>query len=447
MGGYVMRSFGLACLLVLASGSASTIAHAQGANWVTSWTGSAQGPYPIGNASAQPKLSFAFPDPAAGARDQTFRLIVHPVLWGRSARLRLSNALGTQPVTFDHVFVGQQAIAGTLVRGSNAVVAFAGQGSVTVPPGQSVWSDPVSLGFVRDPADPALAGRKLAVSIHVAGQSGPMTWHAKALTTSYVTPPGTGAAASAEEGDDAFPFSTASWYFLDAIDVDAPAGTRLVVALGDSITDGTDSTLNGDDRWPDVLARRLQARYGSKVAVVNEGIGGNRIIGPSVYTPAQPFPGGPSAQQRLDRDDIGLSGVSSVIWMEGTNDFGKADDGATPEQADAGVKDVVDRLRARLPGIRIIGATLSPNLNSTNPDHGSADEDRKVRAYNDVVRTTKLFDAVVDFNKVTLDPETGEMKPEFVPDSTIGGPGDKLHPNRAGYQAMGNSIDLGQFAP
>lgn len=111
------------------------------------------------------------------------------------------------------------------------------------------------------------------------------------------------------------------------------------------------------------------------------------------------------------------------------------------------MKDVVDRLRAWLPGVRIIGATLSPNLNSTNPDHGSADDDRKVRAYNDIVRTTKLFDAVVDFNKVTLDPETEEMKPEFVPDSTIGGPGDKLHPNRAGYQAMGTSIDLGQFAP
>jgi len=442
-----MRSIGLACLLALTIGPASTIAHAQGPNWVTSWTASAQGPYPSGNASAQPRLTFAFPDPAAGARDQTFRLIVHPVLWGRTARLRLSNAFGTQPVTFDHVFVGQQAIAGTLVRGSNAAVAFAGQGSVTVQPGESVWTDPISLGFVNDPSDPALAGRKLAVSLHVAGQSGPMTWHAKGLTTSYVTAPGAGAAASAEEGDGVFPFSTASWYFLDAIDVDAPAGTRLVVALGDSITDGTDSTLNGDDRWPDVLARRLQAQYGSKVAVVNQGIGGNRIIGPSVYTPSQPFPGGPPAQQRVARDVLSLSGVSSVIWMEGTNDFGKAGEGATPEQVEAGVKDVVDRLRARLRGVRIIGATLSPNLNSTNPDHGSADEDRKVRVYNEFVRTTKLFDAVVDFNKVTLDPETGEMKPEFVPDSTIGGPGDKLHPNRAGYQAMGNSIDLGQFAP
>jgi len=441
-----MRSVQLASLL------AAVIACAPGAlaqtpNWVTSWTGSAQGPYPIGNASAQPNLSFAFPNAAAGARDQTFRLIVHPGLWGRSARLRLSNAYGTQPVTFDHVFAGEQAIAGTLVKGSNAPVAFGGQTNVTVQPGRSVWSDPVSLAFIHDPAEPSMTGRKLAISFHVAGQSGPMTWHAKGITTSYVTAPGAGAAAAADDGDDAFPFATASWYFLDAVDMDAPAGTKLAVAFGDSITDGTASTLNGDDRWPDVLARRLQAQYGSRVVVVNQGIGGNRIIGPASYTPEKPFAGGPSAQQRLERDILQLSGVSSVIWMEGTNDFGKGGEGATPEQVEAGVKDVVERLRARLPGVKIIGATLTPNLHSTNAEHGSDEENTKVLAYNDFLRTTKLFDAVVDFNKVTVDPASGEMRSEFVPDNTIGGPGDKLHPNRAGYRAMANSIDLGLLAP
>jgi lysophospholipase L1-like esterase len=310
-----------------------------------------------------------------------------------------------------------------------------------------VWSDPVSLGFIHDPADPALVGRKLSVSFHVVGQSGPMTWHAKGLTTSYVTAPGAGAAAAADEGDTAYPFATASWYFLDAVDMDAPSGTKLVVAFGDSITDGTDSTLNGDDRWPDVLARRLQAQYGNRVVVVNQGIGGNRIIGPATYTPQKPFAGGPAAQQRLDRDILQLSGVSAVIWMEGTNDFGKGGEGATPEQVEAGVKDVVGQLRARLPGVKIIGATLTPDLHSTNPEHGSDEENKKILAYNDFLRDTKAFDAVVDFNKVTLDPASGEMKPEFVPDNTIGGPGDKLHPNRAGYRAMANSIDLGLLAP
>jgi lysophospholipase L1-like esterase len=445
-----MPRFRHACLLAalaLAAPLAPIAAHAQAPNWVTAWTGSAQGPYPVGNASAQPNLKFAFPDPAAGAKDQGFRLILHPDLWGHRARLRFSNAFGTKPVTFDHVFVGEQAIAGTLVPGTNAPLTFGGQDSVTVPPGQSVWSDAVALGFVHDPADPALAGRKLAASFHVTGASGPMTWHAKALTTSYLTPPGAPPAASAEEGDGAFPFSTASWYFLDAVDVDAAPGTKLVVAFGDSITDGTDSTLNGDDRWPDDLARRLHATYGARVAVVNQGIGGNRIVGPTTYTPARPFAGGPAAEQRLDRDILALSGVTSVIWMEGTNDFGNSGEGVTVEQVEAGVARVVERLRARIPGIRIIGATLTPNLHSTNPDHGSAEEDAKVRAYNAFVRATKLFDGVADFAKVTADPETGEMKAEFVPDSTIGGPGDKLHPNRAGYRAMADAIDLAPLAP
>jgi lysophospholipase L1-like esterase len=433
------------CVLAAALAAAPG-AYAQTANWVTSWTGAVQGPFPVGNASAQPNLSFAFPTPAAGARDQGFRLIVHPDFWGPRARLRLSNAYGTQPVTFDHVFVGEQAVAGTLVHGTNAAVAFSGQASVTVPPGQSVWSDPVALGFVHDSADPALVGRKLAVSFNVVGQSGPMTWHAKGLTTSYLTPQGADAAVSAQESDTAFPFSTASWYFLDAVDMAAPAGTKLVVALGDSITDGTDSTLNGDDRWPDDLARRLHAAYGTKIVVVNQGIGGNRIVGPTTYTPAQPFSGGPSAEQRLDRDVITLSGVSSVVWMEGTNDFGKGGEGVTVEQVEDGVKRVVDRLRVKLPGVKIIGATLTPNLHSTNPDHGSPEEARKVKAYNDFVLTTDLFDGVADFGRATIDPETGELRPEFVPDSTIGGPGDKLHPNRAGYQAMANTIRIEQLA-
>jgi lysophospholipase L1-like esterase len=440
-----MRPTRLTCL-VAAVVAVSLHAHAQAPNWITSWTGSVQGPYPVGNASAQPNLKFAFPDPAAGANDQSFRLIIHPDLWGARTRLRLSNAYGTQPVTFDHVYVGEQALAGSLVHGTNTEVAFAGQASVTVPPGGSVWSDPVALPFVHDAADPALVGRKLAVSFHIADASGPMTWHAKALTTSYLSPPGAGAAATADEADAALPFSTASWYFLDAVDMQAAPGTRLVVTFGDSITDGTDSTLNGDDRWPDDLARRLHAAYGIRVVVVNQGIGGNRIIGPTTYTSAQPFAGGPSAEQRLDRDVLALSGVTSVIWMEGTNDFGRAGEGVTVEQVEAGVKTIVDRLHGKLPGVKIIGATLTPTLHSTNPDHGSPEEAAKVNAYNSFVLSTKLFDGVADFSKVTLDPETGEMKAEFVPDSTIGGPGDKLHPNRAGYQAMADSIDLAPLA-
>jgi lysophospholipase L1-like esterase len=352
--------------------------------------------------------------------------------------LRFSNAFGTQPVTFDNVYAGQYAIAGTLVPGTNRPVRFGGAENVTVAPGQSAWSDPVDLPFIHDRTDPSLQGRKLAVSFHIAGESGPMTWHAKGLTTSYVTAPG---------ADASFTYATASWFFLDAVDMAMPAGTRLIVALADSITDGTDSTMNGDDRWPDQLSRRLHAAYGTTVAIVNEGIGGNRITGPATYTPAQPFAGGPAAQQRLERDVLSLSGVSTVIFFDGINDFGKSGEGATPATAEAGVTDIVTRIRAKIPGARVLGATLTTALGSTNKDHGSPEEDANRRAFNDFIRSSKLFDAVIDFDRVTLDPQTGGMKAEFVPDNTIGGPGDKLHPNRAGYQAMAASIDLASLFP
>ena len=159
--------------------------------WVTSWAASVQGPYPVGNPSAQPVQKFAFPVPEAGARDQTFRLIVMPEIWGRQARLRLSNALGTRPVTFDGVHLGLQLGSATIAPGTNRPVNFSGKPSITIEPGKDVWSDAVALPFVKDVK--ALAGRKVAVSFHVAGETGPMTWHAKALQTSYVTAPGAGA--------------------------------------------------------------------------------------------------------------------------------------------------------------------------------------------------------------------------------------------------------------
>jgi lysophospholipase L1-like esterase len=404
-----------------------------------------QGPYPIGNPSAQPDLRFAFRSLEIGARDQSFRLIVRPDLWGRQVRLRFSNALGTRSVTFDGVFVGLQQGAAMLVAGSNQPVSFAGRRSTTIAPGLSVWSDAVSLPFVHEPAAPELLGRKLAVSFHVAGESGPMTWHAKALTTSYLTAPGAGAKGDAEDEQE-FPFSTASWYFLDALDMMAPADASTIVALGDSIIDGTASTMNGDDRWPDVLARRLHAVHGNKIAVVNAGIGGNQVVGPATYSPQQPFPGGPSAKDRLDRDVLSLSGVAAVIWLEGINDFSK-NGNASIEAVEAGMRDVVSRIRAKFSGVRIIGATVTPALGSTNANHGSPEEDAKRKALNQFIRAGGLFDGVADFDAVILDPQTGGMRAEFVPESTTGGPGDKLHPNRVGYLAMGMAIDLNLLVP
>ena len=433
----MLRRTALSVLIV-----ATCTATAADSGWVASWTAAVHGPYPSGNAVGQPNLRFAFPEPSAN--DQTFRLIIRPDLWGRRVRLRFSNVFGTQPVSFDNVFVGLQESGAAIVHSTNRRVTFAGgQYVLNIPAGESAYSDPLELDFLRNTASWETMGRKLAVSFHVVTASGPMTWHAKAMTTSYVTAPKSGAHAREESGD-AFLYSTTSWYFLDALEVFAPSDIQVIAAFGDSITDGTGSTLNGDDRWPDVLSRRLHAAYGTRVSVVNLGIGGNRVAGP-LYTPAQPVPGGPSAMERLERDVLSVAGLTHVILFEGINDFGQGGAEMAPETVIAGYKDIVNRLHGR--GIKVIGATLTSSLNSTNGGYGTADLDKRRKAVNEFIRTGGLFDAVVDFDAATIDPASGALRPEFQPDSALGGPGDRLHPNRAGYQAMGDAIDLRWFAP
>jgi lysophospholipase L1-like esterase len=413
---------------------------APGQKWVTVWAASGHGPYPLGNASAQPDLSFALPSATTGFDDQTLRLIVKPDLWTSQIRLRFSNAFGQRPLELDGVRVGLQATAGTLVPGTNRPVTFGGQRTVTIAPGTTRWSDGVNLPFVAG-ARPSLAGRKLAVSMHARGPTGPMTWHAKALVTSYLSAPGAGDVGGNDD-DTRLPYSTTSWFFLDAIDAMAPSDTAVIACFGDSITDGTASTLNGDDRWPDVLSSRLHAAYGAGVSVVNAGIGGNRVIGPADYD-RQPIAGGPGALDRLDRDVLSLSGVTTVIWLEGINDFGGA--AATVETVTSGFTEGVRRMRAK--GIRVIGATITSALNATNGTHGAKAVDDKRREANAFIRRPGVFDAVADFDVATTNPQTGELRAEYQPNSTTGGAGDKLHPNRAGYAAMAAAIDLRLLVP
>lgn len=403
------------------------------AMWTTAWAASVQGPYPVGNVSLPTKLDQVFPSPESGARNQSFRLIVRPDVWGPQARIRLSNALGTRPVTFDDVFVGLQLSGSAVLKGTNTPVLFGGRTSITIAPGADAWSDAVALRT----AGAGTEGRKLAVSLHVVGESGPMTWHAKALTTSYVTAPGAGST-SADEREQAFPASTTSWFFLDAVDMRMPEGTRTIVALGDSITDGTASTLNGDDRWPDVLSRRLHAQFGDRVSIVNAGIGGNRVAGPADYAPSKPFAGGPSAGQRLERDVLRLSGVSAVIWLEGINDFGVAAN-TSVDVVQQAMREVVTRLRAK--GIRVFGATLTSAVGNGTPVDSAAREVKR-QALNTFIRASGVFDGVFDFDRATTDPATGAMRDAFIPNSTDGGPGDHLHPNRLGYAAMAGAVAL-----
>ena len=408
-------------------------------HWTAAWTASAQGPFPHGRETAQPELDAAFPDSEQGAHDQSFRMIVMPDIWGREARIRLSNAHGDRPVTFDGVHLGMQAMSSALLPGTNRPVTFDGKTNVTILPCAQQMSDPVALDFISDMNAPLLTGRALAVSFHVPGDSGPMTYHAKALQTSYISGHRAGACGHLED-EAPFPFSTTSWFFLDAVDMNMEAKTRVVVVFGDSISDGSGSTINGYDRWPDVFSRRLHAKYGNTVSVVNQGIGGNQILGPPEGTPPEDRLGGISALARLKRDVISMAGVTSVIWLEGINDLGHAN--ATVDDIIGGLSEGVTRLREALPGVRITVGTLTPALNATTGGHGSPEVDTHRRAYNDFIRSTDLFDGVIDFDTVTIEQATGELQPDMRPGSSIGGPGDKLHPNRIGYQAMGGAVDL-----
>lgn len=411
--------------------------------WATAWLGAAQGPYPVGNPSAQPDQRFAFPDPAAGSHDQSFRLIIRPDIWGKAARLRFSNVMGSRSLGIDGVFAGLQDSGSGVVPGTNQTVRFNGADAIVIPPGAMAWSDPVALPFVDRGDNPLLRGRRMAVSFHVAGESGPMTWHAKALATSYVTPPGAGSHGAVEHGV-AFPLTTASWFFLDAVDMRAAPNTRVVVCLGDSITDGTLAAMNADDRWPDVLSRRVHARFGNKLSVVNAGIGGNQVAAPARHDIGKPLNGGASALERLQRDVLELSAVGAVIWFEGINDLGIS--GSEAEAVIAGLREGVGRIRAAIPGVRVIGATLTSTVNAPR-SHGNPVVESRRQVINSFLRSTDLFDAVADFDRVTLDSASGELRAEMQPDGVIGGEGDKVHPNHAGYLSMGFAVDLGTLLP
>jgi len=424
-------------------------------------------------ANIQPDLSFPFPDAktsGATANNQTFRSIVKPDLWGRTMRVKFSNLFGNQPLTLNAVTLGLQDYSSNLVHGSVVPVSFQGSSSVTIMPGQDVWSDGVTVGWVGEEGrNPFLQGRNLAVSYSVQGDSGHMTHHSGANQTSFITPAGSGNHTADEDGF-AYEFTTTSWFFLTNVDVMASSDTVVVCAFGDSITDGTHMTLNLNDRWSNVLSRRLHDAYGNKVSVVNEGIGGNRVINPVVANATA----GPAAVDRLDRDVLGLSGLTHVIWLEGINDLGAGYGQAasatpvienpvvhTPANIIAGYQNVVARLHAA--GIKVYGGTIISALGLNNPPEGwdlvnfpnflaSVDNgplvDAQRQIVNQYIRTSGLFDGVVDFDAALLDPATGNMKAEYLPNSQFTQlPWDYLHPNHAGYNAMGLAIDITPFAP
>jgi len=414
--------------------------------WAASWTTAPQNVFRGVNGAALVNFAFPFIAPALPqASHQTLRMIVKPDIWGETMRIRLSNTWGTGPVTFGRVTIGLQSFSGATVTGTNTVVTFGGSQPVTVPAGQEVFSDAVRVRFVHETGDfsrvdAAVEGRNLAVSMFIPGQSGPMTFHSTALQESFLGAPGSGDH-TLDDGDDAFPFETSSFFFVDAVDVLAPADTRVLVGAGSSSVDGSITTPGNNDRFLNWMSRRLHAAFGQHVSVVNEGIGGDTaaIPGPGQIRPLlQVLP------ERFERDILGVSGITDVVFYAGTNDFG---DRIPADQSIASLRNMAGILHAR--GINAIGSTLISNVNQAGTN---ADTYRAHDQINQFILRSGVFDSTADFFGATRDPDnpdplTTVLIPRFATHSDPTGTPDFLHLGRAGAQAEAEQLDVSFFAP
>src|ERR1700738_2470507 len=404
-----------------------------GKKWVATWT---TAPQDVFQGSSTPALvNFAFPNPATqGANNQTLRMIVKPDLWGNTIRLRFSNTWGTQPVTFGRITVGLQSFSGNVLPETNTPVTFSGQPFVTIPVGQEIFSDPVFLRWVemgddeRDGVDPVVDGHNLAVSIYIQGASGPMTYHSTALAESFLSQPNAGDLTS-QDDDSNFPYETNHWFFLNAIDVLAPADTRVLVGAGSSSVDGSITTPDNNDRFLNWVSARLHAAYGNHVSVVNAGIGGDTA---AIPIPPQMRPLPEVLPERFDRDVLGASGVTDVLFYAGTNDFG---DGIPSSQIIASLQSMVAVRHAK--GINAIGSTLITNVGQAGTSAAT------YTAHNDInqfILAPGNFDSVADFYNATRDPADfnflhTKLQLQYATHSDPTGTPDWLHLGRAGALA------------
>jgi lysophospholipase L1-like esterase len=391
--------------------------HDQGrerATWFGTWaTG------PAGSIAAAPQFA-----------NQTLRQIVHTSAGGDRVRVRISNTFGAGPVAIGSAHVALRSSGSSIVPGTDRALSFSGKSSITIPAGALVLSDPVALEV------PALSD--LAVSIYLPVTAVADTNHALALQTSYIA---SGDVTGAASLSGATP--TTSWFFLTGVDLSlGNRGGASVVCLGDSITDGANSTPDTNRRWPDVLARRLQARHElNRIGVLDEGIIGNRILHPTEPAFGNLF--GPAGLARFDRDVLAQAGVRYLIVLLGINDIGHPGSAApltdevSAEEIEAGLTQFVARAHEK--GIKVMGATLTPFEDTTIAGFYSPEKEVKRQAVNHWIRTSHTYDAIVDFDAAVRDPShPARMLPAF-------DGGDHLHPSDLGHQAMGNAVPLGFF--
>jgi lysophospholipase L1-like esterase len=399
--------------LALIGAAASALQPApSSARWVTAWGTSQQslGMTAISNA--------------------TVRMIARITASGQAVRIRLDNTFGTMPLSVGKISIAPRIQGAAVAARGNRQAFFGKSASVTIPAGGSVVSDPVEMSV--------LAHQDLAISLYLPDSNVRPSQHTNAQVTSYLTPDGSGDL-TAEESSKPFTATTTSTFWLKSIDVLSAASTGTIVAFGDSITDGTCSTLDAHDRWEDLVAVRLGleatngGKRGAHKAIVNEGIGGNTITREHL----QPSPDSPPGLDRLERDVLTHHGVTHVILFMGTNDIRRE---ASASQVMAGTQEIVSRVRAR--GLKIVGATVIPRHNRPPAENNTGWNSAKTGIRNEVnqwIRTKAGFDAVLDFDKIVQDPHDHDTI--FPPFNC----GDGIHPSPRGYYEMGEAVRLDIF--
>lgn len=347
-------------------------------------------------------------------------MIEHTSIGGSRVRIELSNAFGAKPLVIGAAHIAIHDKESAIVPASDRTLLFSGKPTFWIPPGATEISDPVALDVP--------AASDLAVSIYIPDDTAAETMHAVGLHTTYVSREGDAVGQTSLSNA----ITSQAYYWLTNIDVLAPSDAVAIVTFGDSITDGATSTPDADHSWPAFLARRLAANGGTNIAVLNQGISGNRLLRDGA---------GVSALARFDRDVLAQPGVKWLTVMLGINDIGLGSGSDTPtseavdaDELIAGLKQLVERAHEH--GIKAIGCTLTPYEDAAY----YSESGEQIRAtVNQWIRSGGAFDAVVDFDAVVRDPEHPKRIRESFND------GDHLHPNDAGYQAMADAIDLSVF--